>query len=118
MNTPVQTTTRQRWLELIAQYPEEMAVEHRRKHRRRQPALGTLELAFQRDNRPVKRTGKLLNASPTGVLVKQQEWIADHTLVLMRLLYDDAVIRLLGRVAHCTQTVGGYKVGIELEFAD
>jgi hypothetical protein len=82
------------------------------------PELGSLELAFERGGRPLKRTGKLLNASVDGVLVMQHERIADGTIVLMQLMFHDGQIRLLGHVVHCTETVGGYKVGIGLQFAD
>lgn len=64
------------------------------------------------------RTGKPLNVSRRGVLLRVRERIADHTPVVVQMMLVDERIVLLGRVTHCTETVGGFKIGIELRFAD
>ena len=65
-----------------------------------------------------KREKMLVYASQEGVMVKNRGRIPARTPVWMEITLADDVFALLGQVAHCTQTVGGYKVGIELQFPD
>jgi hypothetical protein len=74
------------------------------------------DLTFELEGRPVQRSGRLLNISPGGLMVKQREPIAGQTRVLVKIACDEGELALAGRVAHCTQTVDGYKVGVELLF--
>lgn len=118
MHASVHTVSRPRWCELIASYPPTQSSEYRRKHTRRDVLLGAVQLAFELGGKPTLRSGALLNASPTGVLVKQRDRIPYGTTVLVKVLIASDTILLLGRAIHCTQTVGGYKLGIELQFPD
>lgn len=63
-------------------------------------------------------TCTLLQVSGSGLMVRafdgnfsRGQLLAIHALVGE----DEAVLR--GRVRHCTQTISGYKIGIELEFS-
>ena len=64
------------------------------------------------------RPGTVLDASTTGIMIRQREEMDVGTLVIVRAVLDDQDVAIAGQVMHCTQTVGGYKVGIELHFLD
>ena len=117
MATILKITSRECWEQLLARYPAPPTMERKRKHRRRDTAIGTAELTYERDGELVTRPGKLLNASPEGVALKQREWIAYATQVVIRVMLADGEAILAGRVTHATDTVGGFKVGIQLVFA-
>ena len=109
-------TSREKWEAFVAQQPEEPTPEHRRSNRRRDTAFGMAELVFTLEGRQVQRSGRVLNISPTGLMVKQREPVADGSSVLVKVGCEDGELVLSGRVMHCTETVGGYKLGIELLF--
>jgi hypothetical protein len=77
-----------------------------------------VKLTFEEGGAPIVRTGSLLNASDSGLMVKQHKEIPCYTKVQIELTVGDEVLALTGRVAHATQTVSGFKVGIELQFPD
>jgi hypothetical protein len=118
VETRLETPTRQRWREVLSAYagPEEPG--RRRTDERYYIALGSVKLAFEQDGAPVERTGRVLNASEGGLMIKQYEGIPPETLLQIEATIGEESFALAGRVAHCTQTVGGFKVGIELKFAD
>ena len=106
------------WQQIISRFPPDETPRHRRKHGRRGGSLGPVELAFEQGGEAVTRTGTLLNVSPEGVMIKQQDKIEPGTTVVMKAIPWEEMVVLKGRVIHCTETVGGFKVGIELRFAD
>jgi hypothetical protein len=79
---------------------------------------GSAALAFERGSQRFLRKGKLLNVSAEGVLVRLQEQVIPETTVLLRLTLTQGEALLVGRVVHCTPTVGAFKVGIVLSFED
>jgi hypothetical protein len=94
----------------------EITPEIRRKHPRRTVAIGTVDVAVTHKGTSAVWPGKLLNLSPAGVLIKQRRRIDCGIPVLVRLMLADEEAILPGSVVHCTETVGGYKVGIRLLF--
>ena len=116
MLTLAETTTRELWLEFVAQQHVEITPEIRRKHPRRTVAIGTVDVAVTHKGKSAVWPGKLLNLSPAGVLIKQRRTIDSGIPVLVRLMLADEEAILPGRVIHCTETIGGYNVGIRLLF--
>jgi hypothetical protein len=119
MRTPPQQRSRplsrSRWMAFIAEHgglPDRLPL--KRGGPRQTVGFGVAVLTFDGDRGPVSRTLPLLNVSPTGVMVKGQRRLPVHTKVRIELLVGDQTHELCGRVAHSTQTVGGYKIGIEL----
>jgi hypothetical protein len=112
----IETTTREAWEKLVDRYAGQMGREFRREHGRRNTSTGSVKLAFEREGKPVKRTGNLLEFSWEGVQIKQREEITVSTLVLMHVMLSEGEATLAGRVVHCTDTLGGFKVGIQLLF--
>jgi hypothetical protein len=117
METAAKITARKRWEELLARYPEAPAPEHRRTSPRRDSGGDRVELTFERDGQAAVRGGRLLNASSEGVMIGQREELAPGTAVRLHVMLGEVAARLDGRVIHCTQTVGGFKVGIQLLFS-
>ena len=110
------TITRELWEQIVSACRPEQASEYRRKRARRPGTLGPVELAFDQGGRVVVQTGSLLNVSSNGVMIKQREEISSDTTVMMRATPCGETAVLKGRVIHCTETVGGFKVGVELQF--
>jgi hypothetical protein len=112
----VEKTTSAGWEALVAKYPERATPEHRRQQRRRNTAIGTVQAVFKQEGRLHVRAGKVLNVSPRGVLVLQREDVSWGTKVVLQVRLGNTEALLFGKVAHCTETVGGFKVGVELRF--
>lgn len=66
----------------------------------------------------IDRWAAIIQLSPGGLMVRAQRPIADDTPLRLEIALEDEIVHAEGRVAHCTQTVGGYKIGIELVFSE
>jgi hypothetical protein len=91
-------------------------VEPGRRTLRRYVVSGEVELAFEIDDEPFQRTVPLLNVSPRGLTVKVYEPIPVEQAVIVRILLEGETRVFCGHVIHCTMTLGGFKVGIRLDF--
>ncbi len=111
-------TSRKDWEALVTLHPKQSFTEHRRHNGWRSPAMGSARLVFkQQDGRPEVRAGRVLNISPGGVQIWQAEDINWGTEVVVQVRVAERDMLLFGRVAHCTEAVGGFKVGVELQFS-
>jgi len=114
--------TRDRWLEVLKQKAEsEEGPSIRRKHSRHY-ALGyaTIRETSSDDtppDKPVGAKGELIQVSSEGCMVRTQRELKPMTLVEVEIPIDDDVYVVSGKVIHSTGTVGGYKTGIQLRFA-
>ncbi len=118
METRLETPTRQRWREILDQYAESGRSDHRRTNERHYLELGSVKLTYEEGDAPVVRAGRLLNASDSGLMVKQYQDILPKTELQIEAAIGDEAFTLTGHVVHCTQTLGGFKIGIELQFPD
>jgi hypothetical protein len=118
VETRLEIPTRQRWQEVLSHCAELEKRGHRRSNERHYVELAAVKLAFEQDGALVMRMGRLLNASDEGLMVKQYRDIPVGVPVQIEVTIADESFALRGEVAHCTQTLGGLKVGIELQFAD
>ena len=119
METRLETPTRRRWREFVSQYVDSKGSEYRRSDQRSYVEIGAVTLSFDdAQGAPIAHVGHLLNASDGGLMVKQHQSIPARTKVQVEVAIDEVTFVLPGRVAHVTQTVGGFKIGVELEFAD
>nr|HPM23538.1 hypothetical protein [Phycisphaerae bacterium] len=59
----VQTTPRAQWLKIISRFPVEPSPEHRRSEVRHDVALGSVQVAYEKNGRPTLAGGKVLNVS-------------------------------------------------------
>jgi hypothetical protein len=116
METAAGTTNRIVWERLLSRYPQEQHPEHRREHGRRETTIGTVELSLDCETPQFAHIGKVLNMSATGLLLRLREEVEPRTPVLLRVTLTEGQATLLGRVVHCTPTVGAFKVGVFLSF--
>ena len=119
METRLETPTRKRWREIIAPYADSGGAEYRRNDQRAIVEFGAVRLSFVGPNGArVVHTGRLLNASDAGMMVRQNQSIPARTRLQIEVEIDQVKLALSGSVVHVTDTVGGYKIGVELLFAD
>ncbi|MFQ5502903.1 MAG: PilZ domain-containing protein [Phycisphaerae bacterium] len=82
----------------------------------RYPLQGELKLTVDGHEEMGFWSLALLEVSLEGLSAKASYDIPVDREVIIELNPDAAHIVMKGRVIHCTQTIGGYKVGIELIF--
>ena len=61
---------------------------------------------------------RITELSLGGVTCWTEREVPERVKVMFQFHPDQNPVRLRGRIVHCTQTIGGYKVGIELEFPE
>lgn len=94
---------------------------YQREFRRYDTYSGAASLEYMQDagggaRKMVRRWGAVLDVSPRGLMVRLREQVRESTPVQLEIALENEVVHAQGIVRHCTQTVGGYKVGIELCF--
>ena len=115
--------TREDWLRIltIRVVPEAERLRKRRNRRYEVPD-GLVKLVFTLETGvsrvAVVRTAGLLQISKGGLMVKSHKPIPLGTGVAMDVNLGDHAFTILGRVKHCTGTLGGFKVGIRVQFPD
>jgi hypothetical protein len=85
---------------------------------RRYPADGEVKVEYVVDDQTRKRTWDILQIAAGGLTVRAGEEVAQDTLLNLQINLDGNPIRARGTTRHCTQTVGGFKLGIKLVFSD
>lgn len=90
---------------------------HSRRSWRRYPAEGEVKAEYKVDGEPRKRTWDLLQIAAGGLTVRTGEEMPTDTPVALYINMDGNPVPARGLTRHCTQTLGGYKVGIKLLFA-
>lgn len=122
LGTKAARLSRAAWTDLLGRGIRTPEVEPavRRRGRRYGAAVGTAwRILYQKANKVVERRGKLLNASAGGLMMLCQKEVpisAAVAVVFTSVAEDECL--LSGEVRHCTSTVGGYKIGLRLHFAD
>lgn len=101
---------------LTEQIASEFEANSRRRWRR-YPANGELKVEFEIDGEPRRRTWDIIQISAGGLTVRSEEDIPEDTPLMLKINFDGNPIPAKGLSRHCTQTLGGYKLGIKLMFA-
>ncbi|MEP0847461.1 MAG: PilZ domain-containing protein [Phycisphaerae bacterium] len=60
----------------------------------------------------------LVQISLGGIMIRSRSPLDVGSLPRLEIALEDEVIHARGVVRHCTDTIGGYKIGIELLFDD
>jgi hypothetical protein len=89
---------------------------HSHRRWRRYPANGEVKAEFAVDGQPRKRTWDILQIAAGGLTVRAGEEIDQDTPVKLQINLDGNPVIARGVTRHCTQTGGGYKLGIKLIF--
>jgi hypothetical protein len=119
MNTQVNDSatlaTRKEWLHVLQEnVVAEIEPNYRRKHRR-YSVFGEVKATGIVDDAPFKRTWTLTEISAEGITAKSDNEIPVGIRLELAVNITGTPLFLRGQVTHCTQTVGGYKVGIWLD---
>lgn len=113
------TPTQQQWVERLSGHiAPDFETLLNRKQARYPVEFGAATLTFAEGSKPVTLSGRVLDVSATGLMMKTHRQVGIHTPVWLDLHINDEQMSVGGRVVHATATVGGYKLGILLTFAD
>lgn len=82
----------------------------------RYPLPGDIKVTFEDAGEMSARRLALLNASHEGITAKGQTLIPVDVDVVVELNPEGTPFRIRARIVHCTETLGGFKIGIELRF--
>ncbi len=114
--------TREHWAGVVSRNNCKPVRPHgRREHERFCPAMGTVKLVFTLPKGtgvvPVVRTLPILDISAGGLAVKSETMVPLRTGVGLDVNLEGQPLLMMGKVARCTSTIGGYQIGIELVFS-
>ncbi len=104
------------WQALLARLVSPEFEPQLRRTFRRYPASGESKAHWQANGTPYKRTWRVLEVSTQGMTLKCHEAVAIDTIVDMMVNLDGQPVAVRAHVVHCTQTLGGFKVGVQLFF--
>lgn len=121
-NIALRPISQSEWLEMMSRHiaPEQEPAIRRGDQRYNVDGMVTLALinADRHGLQTAVRTMPLIQVSESGVMVRSPSRLGEDTVVGMQAYLGDDTFALLGRVMHCTETIGGYKVGIQLAFME
>lgn len=89
-----------------------------RRNWRRYPIVGEVKVQYRVDDQPRKRSWDILTGSARGLTLRSDEELPLDTKLTMEILLEEGTFPATAVVRHCTQTVGGFKLGIQFVFAD
>ena len=120
-NTNSGPITQEQWIEIVARNSAKPVRTHvAREHTRYWPQSGIAKLVFTlpfgTQTVPVVRTCPILDISNGGLAVKSEQVVPVRTGLGMDVDLEGEPLLMMGTVARCTSTVGGYQIGIELVF--
>jgi hypothetical protein len=110
--------TYDQWTRILARNVSADFEPHSRRAHRRYTVRGELKATWTHDGEPYTRTWQLTEVSSRGLSAKSYQEIPHDVAVNLEINFDGAYVPLQGRVMHCTQTLGGFKIGIRLHFPD
>jgi hypothetical protein len=118
MNAPVENsvTTREEWWKVFSDFAVAEQEPHYRRRSRRYPCEGEIKVEGEVDDEPFKQIWKILQVSEGGLMARSPREVPLETRVTVFWRRNERNLMMSGRVIHCTQTIGGYKVGIRLAF--
>jgi len=118
VNAEVRLASRDYWRRFLKRAVALLETRDARRSGRRYPLSMDGQVIFTADGRTTRRNIGILDVSVGGVEGFTQEEIPVLTEVRIEIAPEGTALALQGRVVHSTQTVGGYKTGIRLSFAD
>ena len=121
-DTKPQPITRDRWTEIVARHALPLRKPRLKRRHHRYHTLGSARLTFMMHSAdrepPVERRCKVTQLSGEGLTLRSPERIPLRTQLAIELCLEELPCHVSGQVIHCTGTVGAYKVGVALRFAE
>lgn len=84
----------------------------------RYPFQTTAKAYYDDSGKAYKRTWRIMEVSLSGMMAKTHQEVPVDAVVRLHMELDTGMWEFQARVMHCTQTLGGYKVGMSLSFPD
>lgn len=115
MDKTLQLLDEDTWRRAIAKYID-AELEESRRTRKRYPIAGRVVAEYRQDDTPKKCNCHLFNVAAGGLMIMAKEEMPIGVWVDLQIELEEDAFLSIGMVCHCTQTVGGYKVGVRLIF--
>lgn len=109
-------STRDQWLAFVQEVNELPIRCAPHRNEERNPLQLEVQLRFDDDGILVRRRLILNNVSNSGMMLKGDTELTPGTRLVAEVNPDGVPFYVAGVVMHCTQTVGGYKIGVNLQF--
>ncbi len=106
------------WLRFLSRAVEVECKSDPKRNSRRYPFYGDVKLIFGPEDDTRTRSLSFINISADGITLKGSSEMPVDSRVVIQLNPEGSWFALAGRVIHCTGTLGGFKIGITLEFCD
>jgi len=110
--------TNDQWNELLTRVVAPELGKNLRRGTRRYPIIGEAKLTFEKDGKTYRRTFDVINVSRGGMTLKGYDEVKADTVIDVKITLGPHVAPLKAKVVHCTGTLGGFKVGVEILFKD
>lgn len=114
----LQPITAEEWRDVLVRKVAPEFEPHLRREYRRYPVQGEVIAHYTYDERTFKRTWPLLEISLGGITAKAYHEIPADINAMLEVRIDGDTYPVAGRVRHCTSTLGGFKIGIQLRFGE
>jgi len=108
----------EQWNELLTRVVAPELGKNLRRGTRRYPLLGEAKLTYEKDGKTYRRTFDVINVSRGGMTLKGYDEVKADTIIELKVTLGPHVAPLKAKVVHCTGTLGGFKVGVEILFKD
>jgi hypothetical protein len=117
--TQAPTTSREEWLYVVAEHARASGQQEFRRSNQRFPASGQAVLSLEKADgeEELSLSGRIVEVSSTGLMLICLQNISSGRIAVTA-TFDGVVCHLVGRSMHCTSTVGGYKIGVHLDFEE
>ena len=102
------------WRKIIAKHIDAKIEAHSRRSWKRYRVEGSVIAEYRLDDKLHKRSCGLLEVSAGGLMIRMDHEIPQGTWIDLQIELEEATLLSTGMTCHCTQTIGGYKVGIRL----
>ncbi len=112
--TNANVVTQRYWLQFLDRAVGAMPKSDLKRETPRFPLQGEVQLWIE--NETEKRWLSLMNVSREGITARGNTEIQLGTRVILEMNPEGSPITLRGEVVHCTGTLGGFKIGVRLEF--
>ena len=110
--------THEQWNELLTLVVAPELGKNLRRGTRRYPVMGEAKLTYEKDGKTYRRTFDIINLSRGGMTLKGYDEVKADTLIDCKVTLGPHVAPVKAKVVHCTGTLGGFKVGVEILFRD
>ena len=107
------------WCAWIAHVPAPAhEIGAKRRAVRRALTHGPVELRYTAEGHPSRQLGWIMEVSDAGLMVRCPQPVPAQTPV--EVTWEDANARfgVRGVIIHCTETVGGFKLGVQLQLPE